>query len=279
MIKKKKVIKKSSPKTNMDTVRRVFSGIESDSKWWKPKAGDNIIRILPSNREDGNFAYHSILHHGFKIDGKNRAFPCLGAIGKKCPVCQIISYYDTETDPDIKAVIQSLTPRHAYLMNMIERGKENGVQIYSAPKTVMRELMQYMNDEEYGDITDPEEGREVKINRIGEQLATKYSTRVSPKTSEIDMSDYESSMFNLEKEAYYEIPSYKKYIRYLSLNFHETLDIEAALDLEVEGEENEEDTLSRKKKKGKVVPIKKARRVEEDEDDIDDEDESDLEDL
>lgn len=275
---KKPVKKVRRPKTNIDTVRRVFAGIDSENKWWKPKVGDNVIRILPSNREDGNFAYHSIQHHGFKVDGQARAFPCMGAFGKPCPVCKVISYYDTETDPDIKDVLNNISPRHAYLMNIIDRKNTEKVQIFSAAKTVMREIMQYMNDEEYGDITDPEEGRDVKINRVGEGLATKYSTRVSPKTSHVNMDGWEDLMFNLEAEAYREIPTYKKYTRYLIANFQETLDIPSALDIETEEEDEEEESPKKKRKVKSSKASSRAKKIEEDEED-DDEDELDEDDL
>src|SRR5712672_4753171 len=65
--------KKVPMRTDINTARRVFAGLDDAGKFWKPKSGNNIIRILPSNREDGNFAYHSLLHHGFKVEGQNRA--------------------------------------------------------------------------------------------------------------------------------------------------------------------------------------------------------------
>lgn len=261
-----------SPKTNIDTVRRVFAGIEKDNKFWKPKVGDNVIRILPSNREDGNFAYHSILHHEFKVEGQGRAFPCLGVFNKPCPVCKVISYFDTESDPDIKELISKLTPRHSYLMNILDRNNKdsNTVLIFSAAKTIMREIMQYMNDEEYGDITDPDEGRDVKIKRIGEQLLTRYSTRVSPKVTAIDVDDWEQNMFNLETEAYREIPTTKKYINYLKGNFGQVLDIYGALELE-----NEDENGDKPAKKKKVKKVEKEEKVEEDEEDSDDDEDED----
>lgn len=272
-MKKNKKISKA-PKTNIETVRRVFGGLEKDNKFWKPKVGENVIRVLPSNREDGNFAYHSQLHHEFKVEGQGRAFPCMSVFNKPCPVCKVISYFDTESDPDIKELIGKLTPRHAYLMNILDRTNksDNTVLIFSAAKTVMREIMQYMNDEEYGDITDPDEGRDVKIKRVGEALSTRYSTRVSPKITAIDVEDWEENMFNLEAEAYREIPTTKKYISYLKANFGEVLDINGALELDNEDEDGEKPAKKKKPKKP-VTPA--ADEVEEDEEDSD-EDEDEL---
>lgn len=271
MKKDKKVNK--TPKTNIETVRRVFAGIEKDNKFWKPKVGENVIRILPSNREDGNFAYHSQLHHEFKVEGQARAFPCLSVFNKPCPVCKTISYFDTDNDPDIKELIGKMTPRHAYLMNILDRSNKesSAVLIFSAAKTVMREIMQYMNDEEYGDITDPDEGRDVKLKRTGEGIATRYSTRVSPKVTSIDVEDWEKNMFNLEAEAYREVPTTKRYISYLKANFGQVLDIDGALELDDEDEDGEKPA-----KKKKIKKVVKEEEVEEDEEDTDDEDEDEL---
>ena len=48
---------------------------------------------------------------------------------------------------------------------VIVRGEEDkGVQIWSFGKTVYQTLLNYMLDEDYGDITDPEEGFDIKVN-------------------------------------------------------------------------------------------------------------------
>lgn len=283
-----KKTKKKGARTNLANVRKIFAGLDEGNKFWKPKVGENIIRILPSNREDGNFAFKSVMHHGFKVEGSARAFPCLAYMGKSCPVCQVLSYFDTDTDPDVQDLMKNIGPRESYLMNILVKG-EDKPKIYSAAKTVMRDFMSYMNDEEYGDITDPEEGRYIKLKRTGEGLGTKYSTRVSPSTSAIEGEDWEENLFNLEKEAFREIPSYKRYVAYLQSNFGGVLDIDGALSLdekEDEKEEKEEEeegdsTLMkfRKKKKLKLIKKVKTKPVKEEEDTDEEESDDDLEDL
>lgn len=283
MIKKKvvkKVANKSKAKTNLDTVRRVFSGIDQGDKYWKPKQGKNIIRILPSNREDGNFAFHSIQHHGFKVDGKNRAYPCMLSFKKPCPVCKVIAYHDTDTDPDVQEALKLIGARHQFLMNVIDRGVNDGkVKIYAAPKTVMTEIYHFVSDDDYGDITDEDEGHDVKIDRTGEMLATRYSTRVSPKTSPIGVDGWEDQLFNLEKEAYREVPSTKKYEELLEDNFGNVLQVQVALgNEEADEEEDEEEEEPKPKKKvvkGKKPVVKKKKVTKIEDEDWDDEDDED----
>ena len=263
---KKKVVKKNSG-TNIDTVRRVFAGLDEGEKWWKPKIGKNIIRILPSNLDDGNVAYHAIQHYGFKVDGQNRAFPCLSAFGKPCPVCRLIALNDTDMDPDIKEACNNLSPRHSYIMNIIDRTKpDSGPRLYSAPKSVMKEIYYLFNDDDYGDITSEADGRDLKIDRSGEGLQTRYSVRISPKTSAIDYENWQAECFDMQKEAYREIPSEKKYISYLLASFGDVLNLD---DLDSDGEdvdeeiEEEEVIVPKKKKK-----IKKESNKATDADDL-----------
>lgn len=272
MIKKKK---KSKLGTDIEKTRRVFAGLDSDGKFWKPKQGNNIIRILPANDGEGVFAFHQVLHHGFKVEGKARAYPCMGTFKKPCPVCMVIAFHDTDTDPDVQEIIKNIGPRHAYLMNIIDRSDHGGiVKIYSAPKSVFADIMNYMNDDEYGDITSAEEGRDVKIHRTGEKLATRYNTRVSPKESAVGVENWISQMHNLEREAYKDIPSSKKYGELLEDNFGNVLNIDGALGREDAEESEEEEERPKAKKKGVNFKARVKGKVSDDE-----EEESDSNDL
>ena len=252
-------------KTDVETVRRVFAGLDEGEKFWKSKVGKNIIRILPSNLPDGNVAYHSILHYGFKIGGEKRAFPCLSVFNKPCPVCKIISLNDADSDPDIMGLLKDIGPRHTFLMNILDRNNPaGGPRIYSAPKSVMKEIYYLFNDDDYGDITDENEGRDIKIDKSGEGFTTRYATRVSPKETPIGVEDWIDGLFDLQKEAYREIPSYKRYVKYMEESFGDILQIDK-LDAEEDDEVEEDDEGSDEvmelpiKRKKKTVAKKKKR--------------------
>lgn len=275
----KKATSKKKRGTDLDSSRRVFEGIGDGGKWWKPKVGENRIRILPSNREDGAIAVKSILHYGFKIGGENRAFPCMSTLKQPCPVCKLISRLDTDNDPDTKDLLKSISPRQSFLMNILDQKADDGViKIYSAGVQVAREVYALLNDEDYGDITDPTTGRDLKITRTGEGFTTKYSVRAAPKESEVEFN--EDELHNLESERYREIPSYKKYIKYMIEAFGDQVDIKGILlgedeededldeddeedvDLEENEEDDEEDKPVRTKprKQGKKVIKKSAKK-------------------
>lgn len=268
---KRKVKSKPRRRTNVAKVREALAGLGESDKFWKPKLGKNVIRILPSNREDGNIFYHSILHYGFKVEDQGRAFPCLGVFGKKCPVCQVIVHNQIDTDPDVKEVVKKISARHSYMLNILDRAKPDaGPRIYGAGVSVMKELYLIFNDDEYGDITDPEEGRDVKINRTGEGLSTRYSVQIRPVQSPIKYRNWEVELFDLEKEAYREIPSRKQYIELMQDNFGGILDVDGSLGISnvkrkfEDDDEEEEDyddelPITKKKKKSKIIKPKKKR--------------------
>lgn len=229
---KKKVVKKSvevqstAPSTNLDTVRKMMKGLDSGEKWWKPKQGENIIRILPSNMDDGNFAFEFILHFGFKDKEGNRAYPCLLALGQDvCPVCKLIAHHESADDEDVVSALKNLRPNRAFLMNIINRDATHpGVRLYKATVGVFKDIVSFFADTDYGDITDPEEGHDIKIERTGEHIQTRYKVRVRPKASPIGIKGWESKLFNLRKEAYREIPTYKEYVQMICDSYDDVLD-------------------------------------------------------
>jgi hypothetical protein len=73
---------------------------------------------------------------------------------------------------------------------VIVRGEEEkGVRLWAFGKTVYQTLLNYMLDEDYGDITDPHEGRDVRVScqkNPGQQWAT---TDVRPRGKDSPLSE------------------------------------------------------------------------------------------
>lgn len=238
----KKVVKKVENekksrhgKTDMEAVKRIMSQISSGSQWFKANVGRNEIRVLPSNREDGLPFFSSILHHGFRDEtGGKRAYPCLGAAFKKpCPVCKVITFYENDGDSDVDSIITTLAPKRTYLMNIIDVTGGDVVKIYSATPSVAKKIIGAFSEEDYGDITDPEKGFNLIVKREGTgKTDTRYDVLFRRESSVINIEDWKTQMYDLEKEAYREIPSYEKYCEYLQDTFGGVLpDIEKATKL------------------------------------------------
>lgn len=254
--KKKSSSSSEGPRTNLKAARKMLKGLGTSEKWWKPNEGESIIRILPANTDDGNFAYEQSQHFGFKVGGEKRAFPCMIALGHDyCPACQLVAAYEDDVDDDVKGIMRKLKPSRYFLMNVIDRSlSKPTVKMYSATPGAMRGILDILADADYGDITDPIKGRDVKIKKTGTGESTRYKILVRPNTSKIGLDDWVEQLFDLKKEAYREIPTMKEYVKYLDDSFGDVLDVKEVLrgsnkknlkelDLDEDDDEDEDDEI------------------------------------
>jgi hypothetical protein len=86
------------------------------------------------------------------------------------------------------------------------RGEEGeGVRFWGFGKTVYQEILGYMADPDYGDITDPNEGRDITVEVVSaEDSGTSYpvtTIRVKPKETPLATSKEETDKYlNSQKE-------------------------------------------------------------------------------
>ena len=222
--KKKKRLKRFQ--TDVGKIRNRAQAFGS-GKFWNPKPGVNKVRILPPWNEEGVFYKEIVWHYGFNMDGQNRAFPCLRSRGQsKCPACQVVARFAEETDSDIKAIIQKMKPKGKWFMNIIDRKAEEGeVKIYGATFSVAKVVLAYFSDEDYGDITDPDEGRDIVIEREGTGFTTKYSVRPGAKPTGIRLEGWEDKLHDLNVDTVREEVSGKKMLEMLESIYGDTLDL------------------------------------------------------
>ena len=139
------------------------SGNKNDTKW-KPKEGDQTIRILPT--ADGNPFKEFHFHYNV---GKNPGILCPKKnYGENCPICDFASQLwregvDNNNDQS-KNAAKKLFARKRYYSPVIIRGSEtDGVKVWAYGKTAYETLLGYVLDPDYGDITDPETGTDLVL--------------------------------------------------------------------------------------------------------------------
>ena len=156
---------------NLDKMRQKLnnsqnrtSGNKNDTKW-KPKEGDQTIRILPTADGDPFKEFH--FHYNV---GKNPGILCPKKnYGEHCPICDFASQLwregvDTNNDQS-KAAAKKLFARKRYYSPIIIRGQETeGVKVWAYGKMAYETLLGYVLDADYGDITDPETGTDLVLN-------------------------------------------------------------------------------------------------------------------
>ena len=135
-----------------------------NSTMWKPKAGDQNIRILPTADGDPFREFH--FHYNV---GKNPGIYCNKRNdGGECAICDFASKLWREgvenDDSTLKNEAKKLFARKRYYSPVLVRGAESeGVKIWAYGKTAYETLLGYVLDPDYGDITDPQTGTDVKL--------------------------------------------------------------------------------------------------------------------
>ena len=156
---------------NLESMRAKLNasknGVKSNGKnstMWRPKAGDQMIRILPT--ADGDPFREFQFHYNV---GKNPGIYC----NKRnddgdCAICDFASKLwrdGVESDDNtLKNEAKKLFARKRYYSPVMVRGSEaEGVKIWAYGKTAYETLLGYVLDPDYGDITDPETGTDIKL--------------------------------------------------------------------------------------------------------------------
>lgn len=241
--KKRKRKKKRVHKTDMDRIQQKADEIATS--FFKASQGKNVLRILPpwGPQAQGQFFFEYALHYGFQVRGQGRAFPCLTAVGwnDECPICKAIQLFQKRGASDLA---RRIAPRDKYYVNALDRRRER-VYIWGMSRKMLREILGYMNDPEWGDITDPEEGHDIVLEREGTGLKTSYTLRMRPRPKPIGFPGWQEAMFQLHKEIPEPI-SFDELKKILLDNYGEALEAavkppESELIPEEEEEEFEED--------------------------------------
>jgi hypothetical protein len=159
--------------------------IDYTKVYWKPKAeGKYQIRIVPSKLDPKNPFQEVFVHYGF---GK---FPiyALTNWGEKDPIVEFAKQLRTTNDRENWVLAKKLDPKMRIFAPVIVRGEEEkGVRLWEFGKEIYMQLLGIAEDEDYGDYTDINEGRDFTLEAIkgdvGGRIGLKTSIRIKPKTS------------------------------------------------------------------------------------------------
>ncbi len=146
---------------------------------WKIPEGESKIRILPPWSESGDIAFECKSH--WRIPPNDRMVNCLQVINKECPVCELVKELRSRGKEDMA---KKFGAKKSIYYNVIVRGEEDkGVQIMRSGIQLYENILSYLYDDEYGDITDIDAGSDITIERSGQGLDTSYSVKVARKDS------------------------------------------------------------------------------------------------
>jgi len=154
--------------------------------FWRPQDGEQTIRILPT--PDGDpfkdywFHYNLGKNPGFLSPKKN--------FGENDPLDEFIrQLFNEGTDESIK-MAKNLMARQRFFSPVLVRGEEDkGVRLWGYGKTVYETLLGLVLNPDYGDITDPTEGTDLKLVYGKPPGAQFPQTKIQPRRKTSVISD------------------------------------------------------------------------------------------
>lgn len=177
---------------------------------WRPKAGKNYIRIVPSAYNSSNPFKEVYFHYGYT----------------KGPILALTNW--NEPDPIVDAAKEAskkdpengwkfaskLSPKMRVFVPVIVRGEESmGVRLWEFGKEIYTQLLNLATDDDYGDYTDPVEGRDFAVDGVEDTLFGKKVIKPSltprGRTSVLSQKDEEVELWLTKQPDILSI--YKKY--------------------------------------------------------------------
>ena len=152
---------------------------------WKPKQeGKYQIRIVPSKLDKNNPFKEVLVHYGIS------KFPLYALTNwdEKDPIVEFAKQLRSTNDKENWKLSKKLEPKMRVFAPVIVRGEEDkGVRLWEFGKEIYMQLLGIADDEDYGDYTDMNDGRDFTVETvmgdIGGRQGLKSSIRIKPKTS------------------------------------------------------------------------------------------------
>ena len=130
---------------------------------WRPEEGEETtIRLLSFPDNEGQPFKERMFYYNI---GNNPGLLAPYQFGKPDPIQELINKLRDEGSKESYELAKKLYPKMRCYAPVIVRGEEDkGVRIWAFGKMIYQNILNFMLDEDYGDITDPSEGRDVRVN-------------------------------------------------------------------------------------------------------------------
>ena len=149
---------------DLDAIRRKLNNLQTQTgrqdNLWKPEPGKQIIRIVPYQHNKEN-PFNEMYFH-YDLGKRNYLSPI--TYGEADPVEEFAQKLRATGKSDDFNLAKKLTPKMRVYVPVLVRGKESeGVKLWGFGKQVYTELLGFIADPDYGDITDVKSGRDVLV--------------------------------------------------------------------------------------------------------------------
>lgn len=156
-------------------------GNSGNESIWKAPVGKSQVRIVPYAYDKSNPFIELYFH--YEIGKKVMVSP--SSFGRPDPIIEFSDKLKKSGSKDDWKLGKKIEPKFRVYAPIIVRGKEEeGVKFWSFGKQIFQELLGYIADPDYGDITDLMNGRDITIEHIaadeGGKSFPSYTVRIKP---------------------------------------------------------------------------------------------------
>ena len=168
---------------NLDAIRAKLNKLQSQTgrqnNLWKPEPGNQQIRIVPYQHNKDNPFLELYFH--YDLGEKNYLSPV--TFGKADPVVEFAEKLKATGNREDWQMARKMEPKMRTYVPIIVRGQESeGVKFWGFGKQVYQELLGFITDPDYGDISDPMGGRDIVVEFTPAEAGAfpKTTIRVKP---------------------------------------------------------------------------------------------------
>ena len=169
---------------DIDAIKSRLNQLQNttSTNFWKPQPGKSQVRIV-SYTHDKNNPFSELFFHYSLIPNKTVVSPL--SFGRPDPVQQFADKLKSSGNREDWRLGKKLEAKLRTFAPVVVRGEESGgTKFWGFGKTVYQELLSLIADPDYGDISDPVNGRDVVVEfKTAEETGASFpktSIRVKP---------------------------------------------------------------------------------------------------
>ena len=157
---------------------------------WKPKPGKQVVRIVPYKYQTDNPFIELKFHYNIN----NKTYLSPDSFNRPDPIVEWSNRMKKTGNKEDWQLGRKMEPKMRTYAPILVRGEESeGIKFWGFGKNVYQEILSIINDPDYGDITDPVNGRDIVVEfRTAEDSGKSFpetTIRVKPNaTIAIDVS-------------------------------------------------------------------------------------------